>query len=93
MFNRGTIIGSVLIGAVLVVAGVAQAPPPASNENSALDGRYRLFSGEHAVTVKGGGFSEKVILRIDTVTGRTYRWVEGQTSDGKPVSFWSQIGD
>lgn len=62
------------------------APEPAGFVQPASDvGRYRLFDGQlNVVTLKGPDLPERLLLKIDTVTGQT--WI------GKQVQYLDKKG-
>ncbi len=59
-------------------------------------GRYQLISGTVDFTMPGNAVETqaRVILRIDTQTGKTWRYFFGTVNkDGKLKEVWSEIQD
>jgi hypothetical protein len=76
------------IAIALAIAAIAQSP--ASDSGNSV-GRYQLLSGEHEFISLSGSVKEKVILRLDTVTGKTSEWIQGKQADGSSGNLWSPI--
>ena len=86
----------VVAATVLLAVGSAQTNQPTA---TGPVGRYQLLYGEHEkIIIESGGVAgktteHKVILRIDTVTGKTNVWVEGvdahDTANAKTMFYWT----
>ncbi len=89
--NR-SVIASLMIGiAFLLVEGTAQTQN--RTPQAAQPGRYQLFSAEHAIIGITNAEAEKVILRIDTATGKVDEWNIGQDAEGKVFDEWTPTGE
>ncbi|MGD1071715.1 MAG: hypothetical protein ABSB15_16400 [Bryobacteraceae bacterium] len=91
MTKTNLAIGITVIVALLAI-GVARMTAQGQPADGAV-GRYQLFTAEHAITSPKGTYTGKDILRIDTATGQTSAWVNGQDASGKLVSALLPIGN
>ena len=91
--NKANVAILVIAAAVLLAVGSAQTNRTTAPTGPA--GRYQLLYGEHLyVSTKSGNSTEdKVILRIDTATGKTSVWFDGEAKDGTMASWWSPISE
>ncbi len=62
-------------------------------ETPSCAGRFQLLQGEYLSIVNHGTIPQKSIFRIDTATGRAWRYVEGIGGDGKLISQWSLLSE
>lgn len=70
----------ILVSAVLCVP---QAYGAEVKQSTQSPGRYQLFQGEYLfVNIKGEGFKEKALFKIDTSTGELFI-CDGRQFDGK----------
>jgi urease accessory protein UreH len=54
--------------------------------------RYQLVSSPYAIWMKNGPtLTETTIFKIDTTTGKTWKYVTGQDKDGKPMDGWNPM--
>lgn len=65
------------------------APSPSSGPQI---GRYQLFSGEHEIEGARTMVSERVILRLDTITGHVDWWEYGRDENGRVYDEWMPTG-
>ena len=82
--------------AVVIMLAVGSAQTSKPQLAAGPVGRYQLLYGEHHVAdlgASGGDGDDKVILRIDTMTGRTSEWFNGRNKDGSFTSWWSPISE
>lgn len=57
-------------------------------------GRYELVNAEYTVTSEGGGAKVvRGLFKLDTQTGRTWRYTEHVRKDGEVRSTWVPAGD
>jgi hypothetical protein len=87
---------TVAIGAIAALLSVAcsrsnQPQQQASAVRTGQVGRYQLLYGEHEISFRQSNAVEKVILRIDTLTGDTDVFTETQGMDGGIQTFWQRI--
>ena len=78
-------IAFVVIAAVSLLA-LASAQTNRNQPSVGLVGRYQLIYGEHEISTHQS--SEKVIVRLDTVTGAASEWIEGSDD-----SWWHPINE
>ena len=54
-------------------------------------GRFQLLSGTIEIIGKSGVSEQHVVFRIDTKTGKTWTYTNGEGKDGKIREFWSEV--
>jgi hypothetical protein len=55
-------------------------------------GKFQLLSSPYTIWLKNGSSSsETTVFRIDTATGKTWKYVTGQTADGKHIDGWLEV--
>jgi len=90
-----TIILASIAVMLLAVTSSSQQPavrPDVSLQSTTQIGRYQLFSGEHQIEGTRTMVSEKVILRIDTITGKVDWWEYGRDENGRVYDEWKPTG-
>jgi hypothetical protein len=56
-------------------------------------GRFQIVQGTYTINVKGQGVTETNVFKIDTRTGSTWIYREGQQRDGKLFAGWEKVPD
>lgn len=83
-----------LAHAVTVNAAPADTPNPEAQVKPGLSttgGRFQLFQGLVTINAQGTPFNDPGVFKIDSVTGRTWKYEEGKTKDGKFYKQWVPI--
>lgn len=66
----------------------------ASAQPDGGSGRYQLVNAEYTVTSEGGGArSVRGLFKLDTQTGRVWRYTEHVRKDGEARSNWIPAGE
>lgn len=60
---------------------------------STSGGRYQLFQGLHSINNQGTVFNNAGVFKIDSVSGRVWKYEEGRTKDGTFFKHWAPIED
>ena len=69
----------------------AQQPPTVA---SGTPGRYRLISSPVSpLGLKGTANPDTTVFRIDTATGKTWRYMTGLDKEGKIVNGWLEVAE
>jgi hypothetical protein len=55
------------------------------------NGRFQIFQGSHTIFAKETIFKDTGIFKIDTETGRTWKYTEGQTKEGQVYMRWDPV--
>lgn len=90
---------ALLVASILIVPQLANASPPDSpnpNEQikpgtSTTGGRFQLFQGLYTINAQGNAFSEAGVFKIDSSSGRVWKYVEVLTKDGQLYMKWVPI--
>lgn len=59
--------------------------------HSTTEGRFQLFQGLVTINAQGTPFNDPGVFKIDSVTGRTWKYEEGRTKDGQFYKQWVPI--
>ena len=74
----------VLAVAVFVVKGQDQAPVSPI-------GRFQLVVGDYVAISGNASIPEKAVFRIDTTTGKIWKFATGIGADRKVYQIWSEV--
>lgn len=86
--------------ALLVVYSVAANAISADSPNleaqikpglSTTGGRFQLFQGLVTINAQGTPLNAPAVFKLDSITGRVWKFEEGQAKDGKLYKHWVPI--
>lgn len=86
--------------ALLIAHAVSASAAPMDSPNpetqikpglSTTGGRFQLFQGLHTINAQGTAFRDPGVFKIDSTTGRAWKYEEGQTKDGNFYKRWAPI--
>jgi hypothetical protein len=69
--------------AVLLLKGQGQTPTAGD--------RFLIVQGDYVAVSGNNGIAEKGVFRIDTTTGKTWRFAAGLGRDGKFYQMWQPV--
>lgn len=79
------IVSALVFGAlVFVVRGQEQTP-------ASPVGHFQLVSGDYVALSGNASIPEKDLFRIDTITGKTWKFATGIGSDRKVYQIWTEV--
>jgi hypothetical protein len=85
--TRFVVLAMFLLVVYIALHGQDQAPVPGSV------GRYQLVPGEYVAINGSTGIAEKGVFRIDTTTGRVWKFQTGLGPDRRVFREWQIVGE